>query len=59
MEFNFEEYFAKIAKYQEYINYCMMMGIPFEKIPANVPKEDFGAFMYVFTNMLYQYGFLQ
>ena len=47
MDFDFNEYFAKVAKCQQYINDCMMMGIPFEKIPTNVPKEDFGPFMYL------------
>ena len=59
MEFNFDVFFEKAAKYQGYINYCMMMGIPIEKIPENVPKKDFGPFMYVYTSMLYQYGFLR
>ena len=52
------EHYAKVAKYQEYINFCLMMGIPMNEIPSKVKSEDNAAFVHAYTDMLFLYGFL-
>ena len=52
------EHYAKVAKYQEYINFCLLMGIPMNESPSKVKSEDNAAFFQAYTDMLFLYGFL-